>query len=144
MASASELLDAWVRTFNESAWEAGLALGTPDAVTEEIGTGRSYGPEEGVEISKAWKAAYPDARGEIVNRVVAGNQAVAEIVWRGTQQGELQGLPATGRVVTVQAVVVLQERDGKIARVRHYIDMAGMLAQLGVQPGQAQQQAATA
>jgi steroid delta-isomerase-like uncharacterized protein len=134
MANAGELLDQWVSTFNEAKWAEGEALFTANGVTEEIGTGRSSGPKEGIDVAKAWRTAFPDARGQIENRIVAGNQAVAEIVWTGTNQGSLNGMPPTNKSVRVRAVAVLTEEGGKVARVRHYIDVAGMLTQLGVMP----------
>jgi predicted ester cyclase len=42
------------------------------------------------------------------------------------------GRPATGKPVTVRAVVVLETNGSKITRATHYIDVAGMMAQLGV------------
>jgi predicted ester cyclase len=46
----------------------------------------------------------------------------------------LMGQPATGRSVTVRAVVVIETDGNKITRASHYIDVAGMMAQLGVAP----------
>ncbi len=134
MANAGELLEQWVRTFNESQWDAGEQLFAENGVGEEIGTGRTMSPKEGTQVSKDWRTAFPDARGAIENRVVAGNQAVGELVWTGTNTGSLNGMPPTNKAVRVQAVVVVTEAGGKIAKVRHYIDVAGMLTQLGVLP----------
>lgn len=61
-----------------------------------------------------------------------GDKGAAEIVWRGTNRGPLMGHPATGKAVTVRAVVVLETQGGKITRSSHYIDVAGMMAQLGM------------
>lgn len=134
MANASELLDQWVSTFNNAQWEAGERLFAPKGVTEEIGTGRTSNPKEGIEVGKAWRAAYPDAKGVIESRVVSGNQAVGEVIWTGTNSGSLNGMPPTNKRVNVRAAVVVTEEGGQIARVRHYIDVAGMLTQLGVTP----------
>ena len=132
--SASELLDQFVSTFNDSDWEAGERLVVPGSVSEEVGTGRTFTPQQGTENAKAWKAAFPDARGTIENRIVAGNQAAGEVVWTGTNTGTLNGMPPTGKRVRIRAVVTLREEGGKIAFLRHYIDIAGMMAQLGVMP----------
>jgi steroid delta-isomerase-like uncharacterized protein len=132
--SASELLDQFVSTFNDSDWEAGERLVVPGSVSEEVGTGRTFTPQQGTENAKAWKAAFPDARGTIENRIVAGNQAAGEVVWTGTNTGTLNGMPPTGKRVRIRAVVTLREEGGKIAFLRHYIDIAGMMAQLGVTP----------
>ena len=134
MATASELLDQWVGTFNDGRPEAFEPQVAANAVSEEVGTGRRMNVAEATASAKAWLAAFPDARGVIENRVVSGKQAVAEIVWRGTNTGSLNGMPPTGKKVQVQAVAVLTEEGGKMAKVRHYIDIAGMLTQLGVMP----------
>ena len=134
MANAGELLEQWVSTFNESKWDEGEALFAPNGVTEEIGTGRTSNAKEGVEIAKGWRAAFQDARGQVENRIVSGNQAAGEILWTGTNSGSLNGMPATNKRVQVRAVAVLTEEGGKIARLRHYIDVAGMLTQLGAMP----------
>lgn len=135
MATASQLLDQWVGTFNDGKPEAFEAQTAPNAVSEEIGTGRRMNVAEATAGGKAWRAAFPDARGVIENRIVAANQVAGEIVWRGTNTGSLNGMPPTGKAVEVRAVAIMTEEGGKMAHVRHYIDVAGMLTQLGVIPG---------
>ena len=135
MANAGELLDKWVSTFNESKWDEAEQLWAANGVGEEIGMGRSFNPREGTQNAKDWRAAFQDAHGALQNRVVSGNQAVGEILWTGTNTGSLNGMPPTNKRVQVQAVVVLTEEGGKIARARHYIDVAGLLTQLGVMSG---------
>ncbi len=134
MATASQLLDQWVGTFNDGKPEAFVAQMASNAVSEEVGTGRHMNVAEATAGAQAWRAAFPDARGVIENRIAAGNQVVGEIIWRGTNTGSLNGMPPTGKSVEVRAVAILTEEGGKMARVRHYIDVAGMLTQLGVMP----------
>lgn len=135
MANASELLDQWLSAFVEGRHEDGTKLFNPDGVVEEIGTGRTTGVQEASANAQAWKAAFPDVTGTIENRIVAQNQAVGEIVWSGTNSGSLMGRPPTGKLAKVRAAVVLREQNGKIAHIRHYLDVAGMMAQLGGAPG---------
>jgi predicted ester cyclase len=49
----------------------------------------------------------------------------------------LMGQPPTGKSVNVRAVLVLETNGSAITRASHYIDVAGMMAQLGVAPGAA-------
>lgn len=137
MANANELLDQWLSAFVEGRHEDGMKLFGQDGVVDEVGTGRTTGVQESSANAQAWKAAFPDARGTIENRIVAGNQAVGEIVWSGTNSGPLMGKPASGKSVKVRAAVVLTEQNGKIAHIRHYLDVAGMMAQLGAAPAPA-------
>ena len=60
-----------------------------------------------------------------------------ELTWHGTHNGPLQtpagSIPATGKKIDVRAVQIVElTPDGKTRRVRHYFDMATLLAQLGV------------
>ena len=88
-------------------------------------------PSESTSSAKAWRAAFPDASGTITSKVVDGNRGAAEIVWRGTNTGPLMGRPATGQAVTVRAMVLIETDGSRISRSAHYIDVAGMMAQLG-------------
>jgi steroid delta-isomerase-like uncharacterized protein len=97
---------------------------------EEIGTNRRLSAQENTENSRAWSEAFPDSRGTITSRVIEGNKAAAEVVWRGTNRGSLMGNPPTGKAVEVRAVVMMETDGSKITRVSHYIDVAGMMAQL--------------
>ena len=46
-------------------------------------------------------------------------------------------MPATGKAVRVKAIAVLLEEAGRVAQLRHYIDIAGMREQLaGEAPAQ--------
>ena len=135
MASTSELLDRFVDSFNTGRFEEAEQDFASDGYSEEIGTNRRLTPREGTANARAWKEAFPDARGSITSKIVDGNRGAAEIVWRGTNRGPLMGQPPTGRSVTVRAVVVLDTNGSKITRASHYIDVAGMMAQLGVGAG---------
>jgi steroid delta-isomerase-like uncharacterized protein len=131
MASTSELLDRFVNLFNEGKFEEGERDYAPDGYGEEIGTNRRFTPKEVTGNAREWKAAFPDARGTIKSRIVEGNRGAAEIEWRGTNTGPLMGRPPTGQQVVVRAVVVIESNGTHITRASHYIDVAGMMQQLG-------------
>lgn len=138
MPNTSELLDRFVELFNSNRDEEAEQDFAPDGYFEEVGTNRRLTPREATANSRAWREAFPDAQGTITSKVVEGNKGAAEIVWRGTNRGSLMGQPATGKSVTVRAVVMLETNGSKIRRSVHYIDVAGMMAQLGAaQPAQA-------
>ena len=135
MVSVSELLDKFVDDFNQDRFEETLEDMAPDGVFEELGTGRRLTPQEAVENNRAWKAAFPDGRGGIETKLIDGDRGAAEIVWTGTNTGSFMGQPPTGKAVTVRAVGVLETAGGKITRARHYLDVAGLMAQLGLGAG---------
>jgi steroid delta-isomerase-like uncharacterized protein len=132
MANVNELLDRFVSLFNDNRIEEGERDYATGGYLEEVGTNQRFTPQEATAGARAWKEAFPDARGTITNTIIQGNKGAAEIVWRGTNRGPLMGQPATGKTVTVRAVVCI-ESDGKnVTRATHYIDVAGMMAQLGL------------
>jgi steroid delta-isomerase-like uncharacterized protein len=131
MPTTSQLLDRFVDLFNDNRIEETEREYAPGGYAEEIGTNKRYTPAEGVESARAWRTAFPDARGTIASKIVDGNRGAAEIVWRGTNTGRLMNQPATGRPVTVRAVVIIETDGNLITRSAHYIDVAGMMAQLG-------------
>ena len=134
MATTSELLDRFVDLFNADQFEAGEQDYAAGAIAEEIGTNRRLTPSEAIQNARAWRAAFPDARGRITGKTVEGRRGAAEIVWQGTHRGPLMGQPPTGKSVTVRAVVIIETDGNKMTRSAHYIDVAGLLAQLGITP----------
>ena len=111
----------------------------PDGTYEELATQRRVvGSQENVEVAKAWKSAFPDSKGTITNVFASGDNVTQEITWQGTQTGPLQGpmgsIPATGKSVTLKSVQVIRVEGGRAKEMRHYFDLLGMMAQLGVLP----------
>jgi predicted ester cyclase len=51
--------------------------------------------------------------------------------------GEINGIPPTGKKVSVSAISIHQMRDGKIAETWEVWDTLGFLQQLGVVPAMA-------
>ena len=125
------LLDRFVQLFNQGRFDEAERDFAPGGYSEEIGTGRRLTPSESTANARVWKEAFPDAQGTISSKIIDGKNGAAEIVWRGTNSGPLMGQPATGNPVTVRAVVFLETNGAAITRASHYIDVAGMMTQLG-------------
>jgi len=125
------LLDRFVQLFNQGRFDEAEKDFASGGYSEEIGTGRRLTPQESTANARAWKEAFPDAQGTISSKIIDGKNGAAEIIWRGTNQGSLMGQPATGKTVTVRAVVFMETNGAAITRASHYIDVAGMMAQLG-------------
>lgn len=135
MATTSELLDRFVVLFNDNRLDEVEQDYAAGAYAEEVGTNRRLTPQESVANARAWRSAFPDAVGTITSRVVEGNRGAAEIVWRGTNTGSLMGQPPTGKSVTVRAALFVETNGSHVTRSAHYIDVAGMMAQLGAGVG---------
>ena len=130
MPTTSEFLDRFVELFNTSRFEEAERDYAAGGYGEEVGTNRRLSPQEATANARAWKEAFPDAKGTITSKVVDGNKGAAEIIWRGTNSGSLMGRPATGKPVTVRAALFIETNGTQVTRSAHYIDVAGMIGQL--------------
>lgn len=131
-----ELLQRHLAAFADSDWDAYKADLAPDAVMEEIPTGkRATGSDSFTEVAKFWKAAFPDAKGTITRYFDVEDGFVAEVEWDATHQGPLTTpfgtMPPTNQRVHVRAVLITTVRDDKIAEAHHYFDVMSLMLQLG-------------
>ena len=78
--------------------------------------------------------AFPDLKLAITSQYTEGDVSIVEFTATGTHEAELEGIPATGKSVTVKVADVVTVRDGKVLGEREYYDQLGMMQQLGVIP----------
>ena len=79
-------------------------------------------------------AANPDGYHVVEDMVAEGDKVVTRLSARGTQTGELFGIPPTGKQVSMTGIAIHRIADGKIVEHWSEIDNLGMMQQLGVVP----------
>lgn len=79
--------------------------------------------------------AFPDMKISILNQFSEGNQVFSYGYWEGTHQANLMGIPATSKKVHVDFMDIWTEKDGQLIRNEVVMDLAGLMAQLGVNGG---------
>ena len=92
--------------------------------------------KEGVKtFFRMYHAAFPDLRMDAQDVLSSGDKVVARARATGTHQGELMGIPATGKSIDVQFVDIIRFGDDGLAR-EHWgvFDTMTMMQQLGVVP----------
>jgi steroid delta-isomerase-like uncharacterized protein len=90
------------------------------------------------ELFRMYRAAFPDLRLQPEDVLVSGDKGVARVRATGTHQGELMGMPATGRHVDIQLIDITRFGDDGLAREHWGVsDMLGMMQQLGAIPAPA-------
>ncbi len=107
----------------------------PDYVDRTAPPGMPAGAEGMRQMTAAYFAAFPDLRLTVEDVIGEGDKVVVRWTARGTHLGELEGLPPTGRSVTFGGMEIHAYRDGKIAEIWHYEDVAGLMRQLGAGEG---------
>lgn len=98
---------------------------------------RSPGQElHGVEALKAFFAgfrdAFPDLHLNIDELLIEGNKAVSSFTLTGTHKADYMDIPATGKPVKINGMVLSRFRAGKIREEWEVLDQLGLLQQLGV------------
>ena len=123
--------------FNGGNFSAAEEILAPDYVhhdpaTAELGSGIS-GLEQMVSF---YRQAFPDFSVQVEDQIAAEDRVVERWTGRGTHQGTLMGIPATGRTIQATGISIHRLAGGKIAETWTIFDTAGVLRQLGVVPGQ--------
>jgi steroid delta-isomerase-like uncharacterized protein len=93
-----------------------------------------HGREEFKQLLSVYLTAFPDARFTVEDELAEGDRVASRYTFRGTHQGELMGIPPTGKQVTVTGIILNRIAGGKVAEGWLNFDALGMLQQLGVVP----------
>ena len=107
-----------------------------DHVNSGPGTiaGLPTGPEGTKQLVTVYRNAFPDLHFTVDEQIAEGDKVVTRWTADGTHKGELQGIPATGKVSTVTGIAIDRIVNGKIAESWGIFDQFGMMQQLGVIP----------
>ena len=81
-----------------------------------------------------YRSAFPDMQLTIEDQIAEGDKVVTRWTARGTHQGELMGIPPTGKQATVTGITVGRVANGKFVESWSNFDALGMMQQLGVVP----------
>ena len=82
--------------------------------------------------------AFPDQHYTVEDLIAEGDKVVHRATLRGTHQGDLLGIPPTGKVVTVTGIYISRFAGGKCVEEWRNVDDLGLMQQLGVIPQMAQ------
>ena len=139
----SEQNKAVVRRFIEEVWngrnlDAIDEIISADHVDHDPARAGTPGGSAGVRaFVEMYLKAFPDAHIEMGELVAEGDLVAGP--WRatGTHQGDLMGMPATGKSISVTGMGMDRVVDGKIVESWANWDALGMLGQIGVAPAPA-------
>ncbi len=115
--AADEILSA------DFAWHGGLGPGEDQR-----------GPEGTKQVASAVIGAFPDRHITHEDTIAEGDKVLIRWALSGTQDGELMGIPPTGRRVTLTGFDLFRIEGGKIVEMWQEADQLGMMQQLGVVP----------
>lgn len=100
---------------------------------EIVPTGEVYDGEEEVdEYFRMTRTAFPDQRNELIALHHADDAVIAEFWLKGTHEGELRGIPPTGREFTCRCISLFLFEEDRLVCERAYFDVITIMAQLGL------------
>ena len=92
------------------------------------------GPEGFKAYVSAFRVAFPDLHATIEDQIAQDDKVAMRFTVRATHKGEFQGLPPTGKQITLSGINIQRFVDGKIVENWVNLDALGLLQQLGVLP----------
>ncbi len=119
---------------NQANPSAAAALLVPDFVGHYPGLPPVQSLAAWQQVASAYFTAFPDLQETIEDVVAEGDKVTYRVSWSATHQGDLMGIPPTGKRVTVTGMRIVRITNGKIAEQWGVDDMLGLLQQLGVIP----------
>ena len=121
------------QAFNRRDFDAVVNLLTEDFSYEDRPRGVTFTGRTGFrEFMQGWVAAFSNATVSEPTYIDGGKIVVAEFVGRGTNDGPLGPLPATGRPMNVRFCEIMRFNDqGQIVSGAAYYDQLSMMVQLG-------------
>jgi steroid delta-isomerase-like uncharacterized protein len=131
---------AIVRRVNDEVWSEGHLdvideLIADDFVATVVGAPEQIrGPQGFREFVGLYRKAFPDLRITIDEEFAEGETVVTRWTATGTNEGELMGIPATGKQATTAGVNINRISGGKLVEGWGLFDQLGLLQQIGAVP----------
>ena len=124
----------FIEAFNHKDLDALESCVSRDVVNHSLMPGLPAGLEGWKMMAGMFFAAFPDMQVQIDDLVAEGDKVVTRWTAHGTNTGEMMGMPATGKAVTLTGITIDHYRDAKTVEHWENLDMFGMMQQLGVVP----------
>jgi predicted ester cyclase len=135
----AEDLKAMARRFNDEVMSQGRLevideMVADDFVDHQVPPGVSPDREGLRSMMAMFRSAFPDLKVETLAVGLDGDELWVHSLATGTHQGELMGIPATGKTVSFTMMDRVRVRDGKAVEHWGVSEDLGMMIQLGVVP----------
>jgi steroid delta-isomerase-like uncharacterized protein len=128
------LNDRWIEAFNARDWAAEAACRTADYKAHMSGAPGPLDAAGWNAFMATFSAAFPDARISIDDAVAERDIVASRWTLTATHRGDFQGVPPTGRPVTMQGVDISRVVNGKIAEHWAQFDLIAVMQQIGAMP----------
>jgi steroid delta-isomerase-like uncharacterized protein len=129
-----ELIIKLYETFDRGDFEVVRELLSPNFVAHLVGISATLDRDEFTEFGIKFRQAFPDGCHHFDRPICENARVVTSGIFTGTHLGNFQGLPATGRSISIAVMHIDRLSDGKVVEHWGQGDQAGMMQQLGIVP----------
>jgi steroid delta-isomerase-like uncharacterized protein len=112
-----------------AAWHAHDVAGVVACISEHCNGGGKEGIGRELEV---FFTAFPDLELTLEDILAEENNVATRITMRGTQQGSLMGIPATGKSVVMKANHIFTLENGLVVARYGQMDRLELMQQLGM------------
>jgi steroid delta-isomerase-like uncharacterized protein len=92
------------------------------------------GPDGVKQQAAMYREAFPDLEVAVEEQIAEGDLVVTRWAARGTHQGDLMGVPGTGKTVEITGITIGRISGGQIQEEWTHWDGLGMMQQIGAIP----------
>ena len=92
------------------------------------------GPEGAIEFVPMLRNAFPDLQFRIEDQIAEGDKVVTRWSMSGTHKREFQGMPATGRRMSITGITIFRIANDKVIEGWTNEDLLGFYQQIGARP----------
>jgi steroid delta-isomerase-like uncharacterized protein len=117
---------------NHGRFEALVEIIHPNYRYEGPDGAQLHGLDELQALVAGYRAGFSDFHVAITSEVADGHLVAMTMMLSGTHDGEFDGIPATGKRLSLPLAVFTRIEDGRIVEDREFYDTGAMLAQLGL------------
>ena len=129
--AAQNLIEKGFNQKDSSAFEAYFSSNLKD---HALPSGMPEGFEGRRMFYTTMLAAFPDMEVRLEDAFAEGDKLVTRWSARGTQTGDMMGIPPTGRQISVGGIAIDRFENGQSVEHWEIFDQVGLMQQLGVIP----------
>jgi steroid delta-isomerase-like uncharacterized protein len=137
MAELEEMNKEIVKRYWEGKWNERRPEILDELQTQDViyhGTSMEMnGIEEYKRVYSSFLSAFHDTQVTFEDLIAEGDKVMSRITFSAVHKGELEGIPPTGKTLTISLFTIFRLVDGKIVEEWEIIDELGMMMQLGME-----------
>lgn len=124
----------WIHAFNQRDWQAEKSCRSRDFRAHMSGAKEPLNSDAWMGFMSAFTTAFPDGRISVDSCIAEGDTVATRWTLTGTHRGEFQGVPPTGKAVTITGIDFSRVADGKFTRHWAQFDLMSLMQQIGAMP----------